>query len=141
MDKYNELRNALMKCEKRENGNCKSTNKVICAQRIIEKNIGGDSDALLQLKAQARFGNLDQMRNYNLALGALFISFISIYVSIVLAINSDEATKATTLFWYIVIVAFVFIIIMIVNKKLREMSLWNEYMNVAIEKLEEKYKK
>lgn len=139
MDKYNELRNALMKCEKRNNGTCKATNKVKCAQRIIKKHINGDKDELLKLKAQSKFGNLEQMRNYNLALGAFFVSFIAMLVSIVLDSKVNEALTGRTLLIYILLVSVIAIIILKSNKKLRDMSIWNEYMNVAIEELEKEF--
>lgn len=136
MSDYRKLRDALKKCEKRVNGTCKCDNEVTCAKRIIEKYMQGDKDKLLILKAQAR--NLDSKHSSDAFTSdaAMAISIVVMFVNIVLDFDENSADKLNVLMMYIFMIVAIFLLAMIVRNSLRKLSVWNDYMNVAIEELE-----
>lgn len=141
MNDYMKLRDSLKNCKKRASGTCECNNEVVCAKRIIEKYVHGDKDKLLKLKSQGR--NLDSKHSSSeiMSEAAMAISILTMFITVVLDFGDIDADKITLLFGFILMTVAIFLLVMPVKNSLQRLSIWNDYMNVAIEELEQEYNK
>lgn len=135
MMEYGRLCDEVRKCSRRSSGDCKQSNGVICARRILRKHVGGEKEKLLQLKAQSKYLDFNQMSASLMTIGALLVAVFSIYISVAMGGTIEQERNDLVIQLLLMMVPIILLIISW-HIRNRTFSIWNEYFNVAIEELE-----
>lgn len=86
---YSLIKESLIDCKRRVNGDCKCVNEVTCAKRIIKNYIKDDYDILIKLKAQARDADPKSAQSNTLAFAAIGEAVLAMYVASMLALTDN----------------------------------------------------